>query len=73
MNCSVPNVLEPGVDVLTSEGKGDLGVAQVELPGGLDQHQKQMGKRALEPKGLEAAHVVQTICGFGSVKELCPI
>ena len=48
-NCWVLKVLGPGGDVSTSEGKGDLGAAQVEFPGGLDQHWKQM-KRALGTK-----------------------
>ena len=55
-NCWVLKVLGPAGEVLTSEGKGDLGPAQVEFPGGLDQH--------LEPDDLKAAHAVQTICSF---------
>ena len=46
-NSWVLKVLGLGGDVLTSEGKGDLGATQVESPGGLDQHWKQMEKRAL--------------------------
>ena len=42
--------LEPGGDVLKFEGRGDLGAAQAEYPAGVDQHQKQMGKRALGSK-----------------------
>ena len=43
-------LLQPGGDIWTSEDRGDLGAAQAEYPGGLDQHQKQMGKRALGTK-----------------------
>ena len=68
----MPNVLGPGGDVSTSEGKDDLEAAQVEFPGGLDQHQKQMEKRALEPDKVKAAYAVQTIYGFWICKGTLP-
>ena len=43
-------LLEPGWDVLTSGGRDDLGVAQARYPGGLDQYQEEMRKRALGTK-----------------------
>ena len=65
-------VLGPGGDVSTSEGKGDLGAAQVEFPGGLDQHQKQMRKRALGTNELKEACAVQTIYVFWICKGTLP-
>ena len=50
MKLSGAKSLGPGGDVSASEGKGDLGAAQVEFPGCLDQHWKQMRKRALGTK-----------------------
>ena len=43
-------LLEPGGDASSSGGRGDLGVAQAGYPGGLDQFQEQMQKRALGTK-----------------------
>ena len=43
-------LLEPGRDVSTSGGRGDLGAAQAGYPGGLDQYQEQMRKTTLETK-----------------------
>ena len=43
-------LLEPGEDISTSGGRGNFGAAQAEYPGGLDQHWKQIGKRALRTK-----------------------
>ena len=43
-------LLEPGGDVSTSGGRGDLGAAQAGYPGGLDQYQEQIRKRALGTK-----------------------
>ena len=50
--------------VLISGGKGDLGGAQVEFPGGLDQHQKQIGKTALGTKWTESSSCSINIYGF---------
>ena len=70
-NCWVPKVLGPGGDASTSEGKGDLGAAQVEFPGGLDQHWKQMQKRALGNKWTGSSLCSTSyMCFFGSVKEV---
>ena len=43
-------LLEPGGDVSTSGGRGNLGAAQAGYPGGLDQYWEQMRKRALGTK-----------------------
>ena len=43
-------LLEPGGDVTTSGGRGDLGAAQAGYTGGLDQYWEQMRKRALGTK-----------------------
>ena len=43
-------LLEPGEDVSTSGGRCDLGAAQAGYPGGLDQYQEWIRKRALGTK-----------------------
>ena len=66
-------LLEPGGDVSTFGGRGDLGSAQAGYPGGLDQYQEQMRKRALGTKWTKKQPVQYKLCiteVFGSVKEL---
>ena len=60
----VLKVLSPGGDVSTSEGKGDLGAAQASSLEVWTNPAKRCEREPLELNGLEATHVVHTICGF---------
>ena len=63
-NSQVLKVLGPEGDVSTSEGKGDLGAAQLSSLEVLTNTRNRWGREPLEPNGLEADLAVQTICGF---------